>query len=166
MSFFCPNCKSENTRKLSIIFASGTSDVALASVGAGVSSGHHVGIAVASTSGKTQSLLAKQYAPPTKLSELAISGLRVLSIFLFIFLFVLCAWFINEVIGLSDNVLDNNVGTGFAALISGAVALVFFWIIIGMSDKKFASEYPVWKKRMENNFLCLRCGNEFEPILP
>jgi hypothetical protein len=65
----CPNCKSENTHKLSGIVASGTShsqSQSIGSVGGTVGGSAAFGVTNSTTTTQTQSVLAKKLAAPRK----------------------------------------------------------------------------------------------------
>lgn len=83
----CPQCKSDNVQKLSIIYESGTHQINTTShtIGGGIgSTSGGVGTANTHTTGQSQSLLAQKSAPPKKKSlGLAILVLFVGVIFLF-----------------------------------------------------------------------------------
>lgn len=66
----CPQCKSDNTQRLSIIFQSGTQHISTTSTtfGGGGGTGFGIGSATTTTSGKSQSYLASKAAPPPKKS--------------------------------------------------------------------------------------------------
>jgi hypothetical protein len=133
MSFACPKCHSENTQKLSIIYGAGTSGVDLSTVGAGVASG--LGVGVAATTGKTQSGLAKKYAPPQKIDLFAPTvALLVIGGFLSIFL------------------------GAVAFYIAVGIAVFFVFRAVKHNTKQYPAEFAKWNKK----FLCLRCENVFE----
>ncbi len=133
MSFACPKCHSENTQKLSIIYGAGTSGVDLSTVGAGVASG--LGVGAAATTGKTQSALAKKYAPPQKIQLFATTvALLVIGGFFSIF-FGAAAFFI-----------------------AAGIAVFFIFRAVKHNTKQYPVEYAAWDKK----FLCLRCENVFE----
>lgn len=66
----CPDCGSENTRKLQVIYEDGTNQINTTSHTAGAGIGGALGIGGASTktSGVSQSTLAKKLAPPFRKS--------------------------------------------------------------------------------------------------
>lgn len=66
----CPQCKSDNVQRFSVIYQSGTQNINTQSrsFGAGVGSGGAFGSAHTTTSGTSQSLMAKITAPPEKKS--------------------------------------------------------------------------------------------------
>ena len=64
----CTNCTSENTQRLEVLYKIGTQNIATTSnsAGAGIGGGFGFGGVRTSTSGKSQSLLASEAAPPEK----------------------------------------------------------------------------------------------------
>ncbi len=132
MSFACPKCHSENTQKLSIIYGAGTSGVDLSTVGAGVASGFGVG--AAATTGKTQSHLAKKYAPPQKIDLFGPTvALLVIGGFLSIFF------------------------DAIAFYIAAGIAVFFVIRAVKHNTKEYPAKFAAWDRK----FLCLRCENVF-----
>jgi hypothetical protein len=64
----CPQCNSDNTQRLSVIYQSGTQHISTTSTsfGGGGGTGFGVGSAVTNTSGTSRSYLAIKAAPPAK----------------------------------------------------------------------------------------------------
>lgn len=153
----CPQCGSDDVRRLSVVYASGLSSLESSSslVGVGVGDGGEVGIAAggASTSGIQQTALAKAAAPPIPhtVSWGAPGG-------------------VGCVVGMFVAAL---VGTAFN---SGEPVLVI-WIIVGVVVAKLAydSNYKEAKKYndavyrpkkaiWDRSIMCMRCGTMAEEV--
>jgi hypothetical protein len=145
MTLACPKCTSAEVRKLSLIYNEGLSIINTVSQGSGMAVGSGGGMAFGShsshTTGRQQTALSKQAAPPNKRhwilwsSSAAIFGLITLG-------------------GLSHP----SVGTFFTL---GITALSVHFALAG---KKYNAEvHPGLLARWEQSFMCNRCGEKFVP---
>ena len=137
----CPNCKSENTQKLSGIVASGTShsqSQSVGSVGGTVGGTPAFGVTSSTTTTHTQSVLAKKLAAPRKKATiLLLTGFGFL---------MLLAWGMFGKIG----------GTLAAA------GLGYFGLLRYQKNAAYnANEYPSLLDRWNKSFYCHRCEHVF-----
>lgn len=145
MNLACPKCTSAEVRKLSMIYSEGLSTISAMSTGSssGFSSSGSVGFGTHTThtSGRQQTALSKQAAPPEKKhwilwsSAAAISGLIALG-------------------GLSHPSFWTLVFAGLTVLsVKNAI-----------SGKAYNAEVlPGLMQRWEKSFMCNRCGETFQP---
>lgn len=75
----CPKCKSDNTQRLEVIYDEGTQHTRSTTVGGGYGRGGAIG--TATTTGKTQSNLARKAAPPAKPGWLPVVILAIFGVF-------------------------------------------------------------------------------------
>jgi hypothetical protein len=134
MDLSCPQCKSDNTQKLSLLVEGGTSKISTTTFGVGGAAGH-MAVGGASTKGVSVSKLAEKQAAPTKVP--VISGSLAI-------LFV--AWLISVFAG------PTAMTIGYVLV---AAVVVFGW---RYNWTKYPSEYAEWDKK----FICMRCSNVFE----
>lgn len=80
----CPECKSENTQRMRVIYEGGTQSIQTTSTsgGVGIGSGFMSGGGVTTTSGVAQSGLAAKASPPAKSRYWPPIALAILGIFL------------------------------------------------------------------------------------
>jgi hypothetical protein len=138
----CPQCKSENTQKLSAIVTSGTShsqSVSVGSVGGTVGGSPAFGTTSSSTNTTTQSALAKKLAAPArKKTILVLVGFGFL---------MLLAW------GMFGKILGTLAAAGLG-----------YWGFV-LYTKNVASNATVWPGLFEEwnqSFYCHRCENIFK----
>lgn len=138
----CPNCKSENTQKLSSIVDSGTTHSrshSVGSVGGSIGGSASYGMTSGTTNTRSQSALARKLAAPAKKPT-------IMLIFGFGFLMML-TWALMGKLGLF-----------------GAAALGFLaWTLF---QKNFAfnkNELPALLQKWNNTFYCHRCETQFQP---
>jgi len=146
MDFTCPQCKSTNVQRASLIFKQGTSSIQLmsTSLGLGAGGGHlAVGGAETATSGRQQSLLAQQLAPPKKKDQAGGGCLLTIGAALLIFGFL----------G-GEHVMIPLLVIGVPLAVGG------FWAMQRASAFN-KDEYPRRVATWERSFLCLRCGHSF-----
>lgn len=147
MPLSCPTCQSEDVRRFSLVFKDGTSTIKLASSSVGVGfggGGLGVGAAGTATTGGQSSLLAQELAPP-KQKEFIAGGCLLALAFLFL-------------------------AIGIAA--KSLVWSILFLVLVAFGGRRFKQasdfnrdEYPKLMSIWERSFVCLRCGNRFEPAL-
>lgn len=142
----CPNCKSDNTQKLSAIVASGTSQsqsVSVGSMGGTVGGAAAFGTTSSTTTTHTQSALAKKLAAPSrKRTILVLVGFGFL---------MLLAW------GIFGKIL----GT------LGAAALGFVgWMLFQKNTAWNATVYPGLFEDWNQSFYCHRCETVFKVPQP
>lgn len=130
----CPQCRSDNTQRLKVIYESGTGTISAKSDVYGAS-----GSSVVMTSGTTQSALAGRAAPPRKKGY----GWPVVSAAMaFIVPFF---------------VLYNNYHTA-ANLLFYVFWIAAIWMAIAafrFNRSQFPQLYQYWL----NNWMCMKCGN-------
>jgi hypothetical protein len=138
----CPQCKSENTQKLSAIVAGGTShsqSVSVGSVGGTVGGSPAFGTTSSSTNTTTQSALAKKLAAPArKKTILVLVGFGFL---------MLLAW------GMFGKILGTLAAAGLG-----------YWGFV-LYTKNVAYNATVWHGLFEDwnqSFYCHRCENIFK----
>jgi hypothetical protein len=141
MTFSCPACGSENTQKVSLIYASGTSSTESTTLGAGLV-GHRGAVGIGSTKSSNRSALAQQYAPPLK-KDVNRQGWWAL-------------FGIIPAAMIGDACNSDLVGILVWILIVVAL-LVSTRNAMRYNRAIYPVRYEAWSKRM----LCLRCGNSF-----
>ena len=100
---YCPQCGSDDVRKLSIVHSGGLTHVATGTIGGG-SANHHLGLGLAATFGTHTTDLARQAAPPTRPRHRSV-GLRGVAGAL-----ILC-------VGLSLSVRSAGVNSGYGVAV-------------------------------------------------
>lgn len=137
MDLSCPQCKSDQTQKLSLLVEGGTSKTSTTTFGV-AGAGGHIGVGGASSSGVSVSKLAEKYAAPAKHPVIRIS---VAILFL--------AW----------------LASFFAGAIAMTIGYILIVVVAVLGWRynwtKFAGEYAEW----DSKFICLRCSNVFVPAL-
>lgn len=138
----CPKCKSENTQKLSAIVDSGTSHSQSHSVGsAGGTVGGRAafGVTSSTTNTKTQSVLAKKLAAPTKKST-------IMLLIGFGFLALIVWGIFGKFLGL---------------LLAGGVGYLG-WTLFQKHSAYNANVYPGLYESWNQSFYCHRCECVFK----
>lgn len=161
LSYACSHCGSDQTQRKSVIHSSGTSVVETRSTGVavGLTKGGFVPAVGSSTSiGVQQTQLAQQVAPPERTPTFKI-------VFFTPFVGValgLVAWFIAGVALVASSTKANDVpgyvlvGTFLLVqVLGGALAVLSF----RHNRDRWPSQHAAW----ERQWLCLRCGQSFEP---
>jgi hypothetical protein len=142
----CPNCKSDNTQKLSAIVASGTSQsqsVSVGSMGGTVGGAAAFGVTNSSTTTHTQSALAKKLAAPTrKRTILLLVGFGFL---------MLLAW------GMFGKFLGLLVAAGVGFL---------GWTLFQKNTAYNTNVYPGLLDDWNQSFYCHRCETVFKASPP
>lgn len=132
----CPQCKSDNTQRLSVIYQSGTQQIQTRSrtYGGVGGSGFGLGGATTNTSGTQQSYLAQLAAPPKK-KPLAVAVLLVLA-------GIGCCMYVHALLGVAL------IGTG---AFLGYKAFTF-------NRDEYPGQYAIWQK----SWHCNKCGATYE----
>ena len=145
MNLACPQCKSGDVRRLSLVYKEGAAEVATTSTGSGIgigAGGLGFGVGRSKTQGTQQSLLSKEVAPPTKMKW---GGLALVCV-------------IGALLALPTLLAGDSVGLGLFELVVAGVA---GWQV----KKRWAfnsDDYPNLLARWQDSFLCTRCGERFE----
>jgi hypothetical protein len=151
MGLVCPKCESSDVRRLSLIYDSGTADMAMASLTVGVSKGQDgmgFGAAPTLTRGTQQSHLARQAAPPAEKIENTGCTLSFA-----IALSLMGALFLSE---------DRSSSGAVAAMALGAITGVIGTWKQSEASRYNREEWPPLRHTWERSFLCTRSGDRFE----
>jgi hypothetical protein len=135
MDLTCPNCRSDNTQKLSLAVEGGTFTSRGTTVGVGAT-GKGAGIMAASTKGASTSQLAEKHAAPEKLHPIG-AGIGI----------VIIAWIVSLFAG--------ETAFTIGCFIAGIAAVWGF--------KYNLKDYPRELAEWNQKFLCLRCSHVFAP---
>lgn len=135
MDLTCPNCRSDNTQKLSLAVEGGTFASRGITIGVGAT-GNGAGLMAASTKAASTSQLAEKNAAPTKIPAIG-AGLGIIAI----------SWIISLFAG------DGAFSIG---CIIAVIALLWSW-------KYNLVNYPRELADWNAKFLCLRCSEVFTP---
>jgi hypothetical protein len=156
MDYSCPHCGNEHTASVPMYYASGTSRTEAFSVYVGT----HTNYGLVPTIARTQTLAARQLAPPSKKRSQVI-GFSILGLMLML-LFPMLAVIVfhdqREWAGMEPSFV-----LGFTAVVGLMVG-----IIGAVRSRKSARAYneTVWWPLYEEwqaSFLCERCGTVFRP---
>lgn len=160
-TFCCTSCGSDQTQRASVIYSSGTSVVETKSTGmaVGLTKGGLVPVVGSSnTTGVQQTQLAQQVAPPVRTPTLKIAFLTpVVGVVL-----GLVAWFAAGLVLVATSTKANDVpgyvlvGTFMLVQALGAALAV-------LSFRRNRDQWPGLYAAWERLWLCLRCGQTFEP---
>lgn len=133
----CPQCNSENTQRLRVVYEGGTQAIQTTSTssGFGVGSGFMGGGGVTSTSGVAQSGLAANAAPPAKKG---LGGLFALAAFL----------------------TGATLYTPSAVLMWPLTGAVYYWIWRRIQYNR--TEWPTLFRAWDARWLCHRCGHMYQ----
>lgn len=146
MKVTCPKCESEDVQRLAMIYQHGTAtSISTGSTLAGV--GDDLAVAATVTSGKQQSLLAQQAAPPQPKPSSDLfhaTGLVLLLLGPVVFL-------------MSRDLLISGL-----MVFVGAILFASARAINREAEEYNRTTYPRLKEQWERTWLCLRCGNRFE----
>lgn len=162
MSFTCPNCGSENTQKVSVIFESGTTTVETTSshTAVGMSKGGFTPIVGASEKKRIhQTQLATNLAPP---QEKGIGGLLWLYVLAPILGFV--ALFV-AIVADADDTIARWACFGTTLLIFGLIT----WGIVRVAKEALAfnrDEWPALHEEWKSKWFCHKGGEAFQPSAP
>lgn len=154
----CPNCGSENTKKISQIYQEGTGRSVSNSFAIGsVANRFAYGSGVSHTN--TTSNLAKRFEPPRNIPTWKMVLITPV-------IWGLVAFFIGSVLGgIFDSVLQSKAAIYIGILVLLAIILVipsvvvyFAWKYALGKQREYQEEMPNWHRR----FLCLRCDRVFK----
>jgi len=146
----CPHCDSDNTRRVSVIYQTGTSVGSFGGIGVSLDGdvGSFGGISA------SQTLFARNFQPPARPSSNPI-GLIVLT---------LGCGFVFASFAYYSGAFDFKPSQGWilvaviGVLLLGAAMI----ILIADYDKKNRTHHSALK-RWAHQWVCLRCGNRFNP---
>ncbi|HEX8431190.1 MAG TPA: hypothetical protein VF625_07875 [Longimicrobium sp.] len=133
----CPQCGSDNVRRLALIYREGLTQVSLATGGAGAGWGGAGGLA-AGTSGRQQTMASVGAAPPVP------TGMGL-----------------GLALGLLGVLLA--VGAGTMGIVVGLVLLAVSGVAVYGAWNHNQAEYPRLLQAWEKTFMCQRCGERFVP---
>jgi hypothetical protein len=159
MKVTCPKCESEDVQRLAMIYQHGTAtSVSTGSTLGAV--GDDLAVAGTVTSGKQQSLLAQQAAPPQPRGNsgcLLITGILLVA-------FGLLAPFVT-VTRMADNRDVSLLPVGIVVIVVGIILLVLSRARVRNNAEYNRTTYARLKERWDRTWLCLRCGSRFEANL-
>ena len=135
MNLTCPNCRSDNTQKLSLAVEGGTFSSKATTVGIGATGGG-AGLMAASTSGSSTSTLAQKHAAPEKWPVIS-GGIGIVAV----------SWVASLFAGHWAFLF----GCGLTAILA-----IFGW---KYNFKDYPRELAEWNAQ----YLCLRCSEVFTP---
>lgn len=143
MDLACPKCSSPEVRKLSLIYNEGLSIINTVSHGTGAAVGSGGGMAFGShsshTTGRQQTALSKQAAPPDKKHWILWGTVAVI-----------CGFF----------ALSSLAHPGLGLLFS--IGLVALAVRFALKGREYNNDvHPGLLARWEQSFLCNRCGEKF-----
>lgn len=141
----CSRCGSDDVRRLSIIHSGGLTHVATETVGI-MATGRQIGVGAAATAGSHTTDLALLAAPPPPESRRSPAARAVFG----------CVF----VIAAAESYFGGSAWYGTTFLIVGLVSFV-----LARDARQFNTtwDYPQRLARWERSFMCLRCGNVFDP---
>ena len=151
MNYNCPHCQSKNTKKLSMVYATGTRRTNGSHRGLRISSRGRIGAYGGSSQSVSQSALASAIQLP-KQSSLAKIVTAVLVI-----AFVIPSF--SMMFAPSPDITTWKRILAFILFVITAVGTYF-------AHKFLNRGYEKHKKDFQNAFICMRCGNVFDPNLP
>jgi predicted nucleic-acid-binding Zn-ribbon protein len=143
----CPKCGSDNTQRFEVANQAGTHNTTSTGKSAGLGfSGGRVGVAggVSSTSGQTQTSLARTCAPPEK--QKTRSSIFIGGIMVFVALYAASVhWYLSLIV----------------------LPLGVFALKANLAKVKFNStEWPKLYKLWTESWICHKCGNAYHQPLP
>ncbi|MBI4999023.1 MAG: hypothetical protein HZC22_19395 [Rhodocyclales bacterium] len=135
----CPQCKSDNTQRLEVIYENGTQDIKTTSstVGAGFSGRGGLGVANTTTTGKSQSMAAQKAAPPER--RFSVGGLVAIVIGLF-FVFVI----------------------GGGAIVIGALCVAGGGYLMNKAMQYNKNVWPGLYQTWQASWYCQKCGTIYQ----
>jgi len=157
MNIECPKCKSKEFTKLSLLYATGFSDIETRSRGWGILFGSGADLAFGKfrTKGEVQTRLSQNVAPPRKWSyrKIVFGGLLGLLILDFIL------GYVDTFLRTGGNVNQQFAWFGYGYL--GMVAFILF-LAFRYNFTVFPRRYRVWNR----SFMCRSCGHIAQLSLP
>ena len=159
MEFQCPNCKSTDLKKVSLIYQEGLQRVSTRTRLRGVvvgSDGPDVVLGRATTKGSHQTEISKALAPPMRWSYLKLLGRSVL-----VFLSVGWIVFYANTIATNSSSVSSLPLTIYSLLATGLFVVVLLAYL-----KHNHSSYPLRYAEWHRSFLCERCGCISQHELP
>lgn len=149
--YSCPICYSEDTKRVSLVFASGiNSSTSVSTVAFGV--GGHAGLASSAGISQSINLLSATLHPPVEKRTV----LRLL----------VCASFVLVAILALINLLDigQSNEVALSALLVCAIGIAIYLGISILERMKFNRDHlPALIRTWQAEFICLRCANRFLP---
>lgn len=145
MNLKCTRCDSENTQRLELAYKSGVSSLSGSSTNIGVGvgiGGVGAGVSEGQFSGTQQTLLSESIEPPKQ----KISGFGPTA---WLMLFVTVTFLLG--------------GDMKFFMVLFLINMLFFYLS-SSHDKKSKKIYNKQIEEYRKKFICLRCGNVFEPL--
>lgn len=152
----CPKCGSDKTVGLPMVYASGTSSIEAFSFYIGTKKNY----GVIPTFGSSQTLAAKQLAPPQKKSS-QVAGFVVFGLMFLAF---------GGFFALAGSSSQGPEGSAYSQIGWGAIAIGLPIAIVGaIFTHRSAKTYneTVWQplyEEWQDSFICKRCGTIFRPV--
>jgi DNA-directed RNA polymerase subunit RPC12/RpoP len=152
--YACPRCSGEDVKKLSIVHASGSSNLQAMTLvgGAGIGGGElGVGIGAAHTSGIQQTTLSSKVAPPLQRRAMSSAGI---TFYLICFLSLIFSWVTD--VGGPESYLWG----------IGSIACLIV-VVVRVHQRRAAmtwneTEWPLLRAAWDRSFMCMRCGHIWE----
>ena len=142
----CPDCKSGNTKKMQMVWASGSRRSQSKSTGVGISTRGTVGLGVGRGSSQSQSHLAAACAPPKKSKlPLIVTGILFFMFWLPIFKVVISGFDEGHLMGIIF---------GIPILVLITFGLYKLYLYLAKKNNKDIEEYS-------KTWVCLKCGSTF-----
>lgn len=147
----CPACQSNNTKKLSMVYATGTRNYSSSSRGSGFSSRGTISSRSTRRNSSSQTALATAASPPKRNSLINL-------IFLFIVLpFVLMP--LTSILSQEPDISIFKLIFAFILFIAFSVGAFFLYKLI---NKPYEKRKADWNRA----WICMRCGNVYDPNEP
>jgi hypothetical protein len=163
-AFCCTSCGSDQTQRASVIYSSGTSAVETKSSGTavGLTKGGLVHVVGSSnTTGVQQTQLAQQLAPPVRSPTLKIAFLTPA----FGVVLGLVAWFAAGLVLVATGSKANDV-PGYVMVCTFLLVQALGAGLTVVSYRRNCDRWPGLYAAWERQWVCLRCGQTFEPTAP
>lgn len=155
MELQCPNCKSVDIKKASLVYQEGLQRVSTRTRLRGVvvgSDGPDLVVGTATTKGTQQTEISKVLAPPTKWSYLKLLGWSVL-------VFVSVGWLVFYVSTIATNSSSvYSVPLAIYAVLSAAAFVVCLIASWNHNHSTYPRQFGLW----DRSFICQRCGTVSE----
>jgi hypothetical protein len=157
MELQCPNCRSTDLKKVSLVYQEGLQHVSTRTRLRGVvvgSDGPDVVVGRATTKGTKQTEMSKLLTPPKKWSYMKLFGWSVLA-------FLSVGWIVFYV----NTVTKNSPSVSSVPLtIYGVISAGVFVVFLLAWSKHNHSTYPRQHAQWERSFICKRCGDVSEQV--